>query len=273
MKRLIALAVLASAACAPPAPAPTAPNDAPQRIVSLDYCADQYVLKLADRDQIAALSPDATADFSYMRAAAAGLATVRPMTEDVLIVRPDLVVRAYGGGPGAAAALQRAGVAVAQLDYVDDVDGVRANVRAMARALGHPARGEILVAQMDARLAAVAAAAGQPLALYATPSGVTSGDGTLIQHVLTLAGMRNYVETRGWSPLPLEQIAYRRPDIIAWAAFRAEGADTDLWSAARHPVMRAALAESAVAPLDGAWTACGGWFLIDAIEALAAAAR
>ena len=28
----------------------------PRRIVSLDYCADQFVLALADRDQIAALS-------------------------------------------------------------------------------------------------------------------------------------------------------------------------------------------------------------------------
>ena len=50
--------------------------DHPQRIVSLDYCADQYVLKLADEEQILAISPDAVKDFSYMREAAAGVPTV-----------------------------------------------------------------------------------------------------------------------------------------------------------------------------------------------------
>ena len=63
--------------------------DAPRWIVSLDYCADQYVLKFADREDILALSPDAGKRFSYMRAAAEGIPTVRPRTADVLALQPD----------------------------------------------------------------------------------------------------------------------------------------------------------------------------------------
>jgi len=61
------LAALALSACgeaglsAPTPPAPEPARHAPQRIISLDYCADQYVLRLIDRERIAALSPFATA--------------------------------------------------------------------------------------------------------------------------------------------------------------------------------------------------------------------
>ena len=37
----------------------------------------------------------------------------------------------------------------------------------------------------------------------------------------------------------------------------------------RHPVARAQLDGGAVVPIEGAWTACGAWFLMDAVEALA----
>ena len=65
--------------------------DAPRRIVSLDYCADQYVLKFADREDILALSPDAGKRFSYMRAAAEGIPTVRPRT-GIRVYRPTMKI-------------------------------------------------------------------------------------------------------------------------------------------------------------------------------------
>ena len=37
-----------------------------QRVISLDYCADQYVLKFVDPENIVALSPDAEEPFSYL---------------------------------------------------------------------------------------------------------------------------------------------------------------------------------------------------------------
>lgn len=70
---------------------------------------------------------------------------------------------------------------------------------------------------------------------------------------------------------PLERLAYQRPDVIAAAFYDGATGQTDRWSAARHPVARAQLAERPVVALEGAWTSCGGWFLVDAIEALARA--
>jgi len=84
------------------------------RIVSLDYCADQYVLKLADPESVLAISPDAVKDFSYLQDAAKSVPTVRPIAEDVLSLKPDLVVRSYGGGPNATSFFAQAGVPVLQ---------------------------------------------------------------------------------------------------------------------------------------------------------------
>ncbi|HBJ94399.1 MAG TPA: iron ABC transporter substrate-binding protein, partial [Hyphomonadaceae bacterium] len=70
-----------------------------QRIISMDYCADQYVLALAEREDILALSPDADKTFSYLRDQADGIPQIRPVAESVLAAQPDLIVRSYGGGP------------------------------------------------------------------------------------------------------------------------------------------------------------------------------
>ena len=83
---LLAGAVIALAAgCGPTTP--LVPDGPARRIVSLDYCADQYVLGLVERSRILALSPDAGEDFSYLRAEAEGIPAIRPRAEDVLVLR------------------------------------------------------------------------------------------------------------------------------------------------------------------------------------------
>lgn len=257
------LALAGCAPAAPPAPAPAAPR----RIVSLDYCADQYVLKLAPRDRILAVSRDAERPTSYMRAAAAGLRRVAARAEDVLVLKPDLVVRSYGGGPGAAEFLAAAGVPVLQLPYAEDLPGIRAAAIDVAVGLGVPERGRALAAEMDRRLAALPRRDAGASALYMTPGGVTAGPGTLVAELLEAAGLRNFQTEPGWRDLPLERLAYERPDLVAAASFEGVGS-AEPWSAARHPVARAQL-DGPVVGLEGAWTACGGWFLLDAVEALA----
>ncbi|MEM7767978.1 MAG: ABC transporter substrate-binding protein [Pseudomonadota bacterium] len=249
-------------------------GDTPMRIVSLDYCADQYVLRLADREQILAISPDAVEDFSYMRETAFGVPTVRPIAEDVLILKPDLVVRAYGGGPNAAAFFERAGVPVLQVGWASNVDSeemgsIPSLIQHMADGLGQSERGSALVNDFRGRLAAIQARQTGDSALYMTPAGVTSGPGSLVHEMLVAAGLENFESAPGWRSLPLERLAYEHPDLVAAAFFETLTNHPDAWSASKHPVARAQLNGPDVVPLQGAWTACGGWFILDAIEALA----
>jgi iron complex transport system substrate-binding protein len=243
--------------------------EAVQRVVSLDYCADQYVLKLLPRNSILALSRDADQPFSYMRDAAKGLPQVRAIAEDVMVLRPDLVVRSYGGGPRASAFFERAGIPVLQVPYANDLEQIREALHTVATGLGVAQRGADVVAELDRRLTAIDSKRPRGTAMYMTSGGATSGPGTLVHEMLLAAGMENFETEPGWREIPLERLAYRQPDLIA-AAYFSRGADaTANWSAMRHPVARRQTSERPTVMLQGAWTSCGGWFVVDAIEALA----
>lgn len=241
----------------------------PLRIVSLDFCADQYVLKLADRQRILALSPDSEKPFSYLREQASGIDKVRPVAESILRLQPDLVVRSYGGGPNINRFLSDAGISVLNVGWAGDVEGIKRVTREMARGMGVAARGETVVAEMEARLAQLPVHDKPEVALYMTPSGTTSGAGSLVHDLLLTAGASNFQTQPGWRSLPLEKLAYQQPDMVAAAFFDTNGRNPNTWSAMRHPLARAQISELPTVFLDGAWMSCGAWFAIDAVEAIA----
>lgn len=257
-------AVLLAASCA--AAVSAAAAQAPPRVVSLDYCADQYVLALADRDQILAVSTQADDPHSHMRAAAAGLPQVRDAAEDVLTLQPDLIVRAYGGGPRAAAYYARLGLPVHDLGYAADFDAIETMIRDAAAALGHPARADALIARMRDALEA-AAEGPRASALYVTPSGATGARGTLVHEILRAAGFDNAAAgdgERGWRTLPLEAIAEQSPDVVVAAYFNDATAPPDSWSPGRHRVFRDLMTRTPTVHLDGALVSCAAWYTAEA---------
>jgi iron complex transport system substrate-binding protein len=243
------------------------------RIVSLDFCADQYVLKLADREQILALSPDGKREFSFMRDQAKGLPTVRPLAEDVLILKPDLVVRSYGGGPNAGALFERAGIPVLQVGWANSIDGeavgtIPSVIADLAEGLGQAERGQSVIDDFKQRLNRIRANPSGKSTLYMTPTGVTTGGETMVDQMLQAAGLNNYMDKPGWHSLPLERLAYERPDMVAAAFYSARTDHENVWSPSRHPIAKRELSETPRVDLEGAWLACGGWFILEAVEAL-----
>jgi iron complex transport system substrate-binding protein len=91
--------------------------------------------------------------------------------------------------------------------------------------------------------------------------------------MMSQAGLVNFQTQKGWNPLPLERLATERPAMVVTAFFTAQSLHQDYWSQARHPIVRQMLADLPVGRLDGGATACSGWFMIDAIEAMAATGR
>ena len=93
--------LLWAASPAPPVKAPTVP----QRIVSINLCADQLVLALADRGQIAGLTKNAIdAEMSGEAAKAHGIPLLSNSAEQILAIEPDLIV----GMPASRSAALRA---------------------------------------------------------------------------------------------------------------------------------------------------------------------
>lgn len=242
----------------------------PRRVASLDQCADQYVLALVPRGAIAGLSPRADDPDSYMRAEAAGLPRVRPTAESILALRPDVVVRSWGGDPRLIRALERRGVRVVQTPDASDFDQVREGLRLTGAALGATGRAEALIARMDAKLARARGAWRGERALYLTPGGYTAGSGTLIDAVLKAAGLTNAAEAPFFAPVSLEALVARPPKRVVTGFFGDQAGGR--WLPGRHPVVRRLVAERRIADLSGAWIGCPGWFAADAALAIAQAA-
>lgn len=247
----------------------TSSESSTERVVSLDYCADQFVLRFVPEKHIAAVSPDARKYFSYMRDAHPQVPAVRPTAENVLALNPTRVVRSYGGGPGAPAFFKRAGVDVVQLGYSSTLEDVRKNVLETATQLGNADEGRLVVADFDRRLANLNAQSNSPTALYTTPGGVTTGPGSLVHEMMVAAGLENFEQNSGWRDLPLERLVSEQPDQLAKATFGHENTHVDPWTRSRHPLAKELVRSTPGVELEGAWTSCGAWFLIDAIEAMA----
>jgi len=267
------LGVLAAFGAGLALPWPGHAGDRPARVVSVDHCADQYLLALADPAQIAALSPDATAPFSYQAAAAAGLPQRPAKAETLLMARPDRVLRLWGGGPGTGALLARQDIPVTQLAHGQGFDVARENLRRAGKALGAPAAAQRLIARMDRRLERAARRrppVSQRLrAVYVTPGGATAGAGTFIDAMLRAAGLRNVAAEagrQGWHPLDLERLALDPPDVIVGGFFGETGERPDYWSIARHHFLRRQMETIPFISLPGRLLTCQAWYITEAVD-------
>ena len=262
MRRLLFLPVLTILlGAAPPA--------APRRIVSLNLCADQYLLALADRSQIAALT-----NFSrdpQMSAAAAAARTV-PIThggaEEVLALRPDLIIATASLRRETMAQLRGRAIATLDLDPADSYADIRAQVRIVAAAVGHPERGTALIARMDAALARIPRDAGRgATAAYYQRRGYLTGTGTLVDDLMHRVGLRNLAARLGKPPLArvgLEEMARARPGYLIVETATDHVTDQGI-ELLHHPLLGAIPRLR----LPEAWTVCGGPAYVLAAESLA----
>ena len=243
----------------------------PLRIMSLDQCADQYVLALRPDAELA-LSPRADDPDAWLREAARGRARVRPTLEAAVTFQPDVVVRYWGGEPRLLARLEGRGTPTATIADTSDFRGIRANIRSVAEALDAAPRGEALIRRMDARLARAAPrTAERPTALYLTPGGFTAGRETLVDAIFHAAGYRNAADRPYFNPVSVERIALFPPVRFVLGFFDQPRGD---WRGpGRHPVVRKAAEGRVAARLPAAALTCPAWFAADAAALLSEGGR
>lgn len=245
------------------------PVKRPQRIVSLNLCSDQYLVELADRDQIAGLSRNAAdPQMSAVASRVGGIHILRDSAEDLLVLKPDLVLGlpAYRGGM-----LKRAGLADARtvdLTYATTYAGIVAEIRQVALAVGHPARGEALIARMNRDLAVLPRGRSAGVAADYQRRGYLTGTGTLIDELMTRAGLTNLAGKLGkpaLSQMSLEELIAARPDylIVEAGADRVRDQGTEML---HHPLLK----DIPRLRLPEAWTVCGGPAYVNAARSLAA---
>lgn len=253
-----------------------APAPGPRRIVSLNPCLDVILVNVADRAQIAAISHYSNnPSSSSIGPSAASYPFTYETAEEVLALRPDLVLTGRHSSPATRAALKRLNIRAELFAVPENVKDSLTQVRQVAAAVERPARGEALVARIEAALAAAAPKPGAPRLTAVTfqSGGFATGPGTLMDEMMRRCGLDNKAPAYGitrTSNIPLERLIADPPDVLL-AGEAEPGAPTWADRVLNHPALRRVRHRMYRAVFPQQLTFCGGPVLIQSAAMLARA--
>ncbi|HEY8519574.1 MAG TPA: ABC transporter substrate-binding protein [Gammaproteobacteria bacterium] len=242
-------------------------------VASINLCADQLVLTVADPEQILTVSwLAADPEESLLAEQAARYPLNYGSAEELLRYAPDVVIAGAYTGAFTRALLRRLGYRVVELEPEVTVADIAANVRRVAEAVGRPARGAALVAALEERVRRLEAT--RPAVPVDTvivrPGGFTVGRDNLAHTLLMLAGLRNVAAERGldrWGSLSVEALLRSDPQLLVMTGYRDD--QPSLANAVlRHPALLAAARERATVTVPAAYWSCGLPQSLDAVELL-----
>jgi iron complex transport system substrate-binding protein len=246
--------------------------DPPRRIVSLNVCADQLAVALADPGQIVAVSPRATdPTLSVVADKARAFPGIAWQAEAVIPLEPDLVLTGPSYRLTTQPILRALGIPVVEVALIHDLAGGRAQIRELAQLFGHPERGEALVAELDAAQQRLADAVRPPgaTALLVGNGGYTVGPASLAAELMAQAGlMPPKGAPAGFGGIvPLERLIALDPDYLVMSSL-VEDADGQGALYLAHPALRARYPLTHRIILPGRYTLCGGPSLPAALDYL-----
>ena len=244
------------------------------RVASINVCTDQLLLTLADPAQIVGLSPYARDAARSWAAAEARTYRLSGEAEDLLMLKPDVVVAALYMKRATRELLKRQGMRVAEFDIARSIDDVKEQIRRMGDLVRHPDRAEAQVARLDAAIArarmAVARKRYRVLAL--SRRGWVSGDDSITSALLSITGLSNAAAGLGSQSsgfATLEAIVADRPDFILISDGR-DVADDEGSALLLHPALEKLYPPSRRLIIPEDLTVCGGPMLSDALDRLVA---
>lgn len=272
--RLVARAFVAGAAWL--AAAHAAPAQTPQRVVSINLCTDQLAMMLADEGQLISVSRIAVdQNASSMAQAARAYPINHGQAEEVYLMRPDLVLAGVFTPKTTVSMLENLGIRVEIFPITKKLDEVRDQIAKMGRVLERPQAAAQMIADFDARRAALAAQGGaRPRAMLYYANGYTSGQETLAHEILDLAGFRNAAVEAGYTwgmKMPLEVLMLSQPDLVITSPPYPGGSRAE--DVMLHPAVTALQDHSAAAAVTSPDWICGTPMVLRAAETLAALRR
>ena len=261
----------------------------PVRIVSTTYGTDEILIELVEAKNIKALSRwagDPEITFISKEQAAAVGKTVYPSAESILALKPDIVFVSITSGKEVAKTLEDMGVTVYIADSPKNYDAMKKKVIGIASAVGERKKGEAMIGEMDAKLAAL----NEKLKLI-TPEkekkvmafsfiGAIGRKGNLLDDIFRHAYVRNCAAEAGLEqesgPLSKEQIVAVNPDVIllpTWD-FNSDTSTSDFAKELLHdPAIKdiAAIKNNKVAFVSDRYRYVASQHITDSIEAVAKA--
>ena len=270
MRRLTFLVVMMALAL----PGSTASSASLPRLVSMNVCADQLLLTLADPEQILGLSRFARDGWQSQADDISRYPVLSGGAEDVLLINPDIVVASAFDKRSTRELLKAKGLRLAELAVPRNLDEARLQIREAGDITGHPDRAAVEIARLDAALARARRAVSERhyRVLPLSRRGWVAGSDSFVGSLLRETGLRSAAGDLGFvfgGFASLETIVNLRPDFIvvsqAGDTARDEGQAFLL-----HPALERFYPPEKRIVIPERMTECGGVLLADALDALTA---
>ena len=268
MRRPLAVALAVALNWSAPAHAAGLPT-----VASINACTDQLVMALADPAQIVGLSPYARDPVqSWDAIKAANFPKLSGTAEDVLVLKPDVVVAGRFTKRATRELLKDKGLRVAEFDVAQDFEAAKSQIRRMGALLGQTARATSEIARLDAAIAqARAAAVAHPVRVLAlSRRGWVAGRDGVTASLLATAGLGNAANDIGLNSggfASLEQIVALRPDYLL-VSDGSGFADDEGSAFLLHPALEKLYPPSKRIVIPERLTVCGGPMLAEAMQRL-----
>lgn len=244
------------------------------RIASINLCTDQLLMTLADPEQILGLSPYARdAARSWDAAKAAKFPRLSGEAEDVLVLKPDIVVAGRFTKRATRELLKEKGLRVAEFDAVRSLEDVKKQVRLMGDLVRHPDRAALEIQRLDTAIAhARDIASRRPYRVLAlSRRGWVAGGDSLTSSLLATAGLSNAASDLGYKVggfASLEAIVSLRPDFLL-VSDGGDFAEDEGRAFLLHPALERFYPASKRLVIPEKLTVCGGPMVAGAMDRLA----
>jgi iron complex transport system substrate-binding protein len=232
------------------------------KVASINLCADQLLLELADEEQVATVSwLAADPQESLLADRAQAFPLNYGTAEEILRHDPDVVLAGRYTNTFTRSLLEKLGYRIVTLEPANDLDEIADNLRTVAAAIGQSARGEARIATMYAEARSIEAAANgrRVPAIVIRPGGYTVGAGSLADTLMTLAGLDNVAANGGldrWGSLSIEALLLSGTELLIFADYRRD--ESSLANELlEHPVLRDLRARTAATEIEARYWACG----------------
>ncbi|HEV7411794.1 MAG TPA: ABC transporter substrate-binding protein [Bradyrhizobium sp.] len=245
------------------------------RVASMNVCTDQLLLTLADPEQILGLSRYARDRLqSWAAQDAHRYRILSGGAEDILVLRPDVVVASLFDKRATRELLKEKGLHLAEFGVPRSLDVVKDQIREMGAIVQHSDRAAAEIARLDAAItrARQAVAHRRYRVLPLSRRGWVSGNESLLSSLLTETGLFNAAGELGVAFggfASLEAIVNLKPDFIV-VSDTGDTAEDDGRAFLLHPALERFYPPSKRIVVPDRLTVCGGVMLADALDVLIA---
>ncbi len=159
------------------------------RIVSLNLCADPYLMAFADKTQIAALTHlSRDPDFSAYAEAAQAFPISDGQIESLIDLKPDIVIVSRWSNAMRNELIEQLGFKLLALDASQNFTAAREEIMYLGAAIGRSEAARAYLAKLDNAMAAIEKPKIKPRILPLQRRNVTAGAGHIIDDIISRAG-------------------------------------------------------------------------------------